>query len=807
MRKLSLVTGLIFLLWVQVLPQSSYDDYVFFTDSPTPISYDPSWGFVNPPSYLERVGEKFPVDTVHVFRGQNSLKLHWISKPGGDWGFAVAEVGWPGHDVYLRDTLSFWVYSEDSIRSEHLPLIYLEDLSNRKTGRVSLSYYHGDIPDSQWVQIKVPLDTFYSIAGDVDLTKIKTIFYGQDMDDTIEHTMYIDEIRMYIGSQRDTTPPNPPEELTAKGYDKHVDIFWAPNTEEDVSFYNIYRSLTGSYYTLVGSVDKEFTIFSDYVGRQNQQVYYKITAVDRNYNESDFSDVVEASTVALSDEELLTMVQEATFRYFWDFAHPVSGMAYERIPGSKVVTIGGTGFGIMAILVGIERGFITREEGAQRVLKILNFLENADRFHGAFPHWMNGETGKVVPFSQYDNGGDLVETSYLMQGLLTARQYFNLDNDTEVQIRNKITTLWEEVEWDWYRRTETSNYLYWHWSPNYEWAMNMPIVGPNECMITYLLAIASPTHPIPASMYYDGWASSPDYYNGNTYYGYTLWVGRNTGGPLFFTHYSFLGFDPRYKKDSFANYFKNNRNQTFINRAYCIENPEGHTGYGENCWGLTACDDPLVGYLAHEPIPEKDNGTIAPTAALSSFPYTPGESMEALKYFYNELGDGLWGVCGFKDAFNLDLNWYAGSYLAIDQGPIIVMIENYRTQLLWNYFMSNPEISSMLEAIGFVPDSTDYVNEEFTYAAEFELIGNFPNPFNSVTKIKFNLPDKGLVSLTIYNYLGEKIYSLFKECGKGYGEIVWDGKDSTGNVVPSGIYFYVVEFDGMLNSGKMVILK
>ncbi len=787
------------------------EDYVFFDDSPTETSYDPSWGYVNSPSILERVGEKFPVSSEIYFQGENSLKLHWTSKSGGDWGMAIAEVGWPGHDISVKDTLSFWVYSETEIVSDNLPLIYLEDLSNNKTPKVNLSAFSINVPVSQWIKIKVPIEIFVNNPGSTDLTKIKTIFYGQDLPDDIDHTMYIDEVRMYAGGSADTIPPLAPTGLITEGFYKHVDLAWTPNEEEDLDGYNIYRSEDGSAYIKTASLNDDLTKYTDFIGESDVTVDYKLTAIDKNYNESEYSISSSTSTQDMTDDEILTMVQQATFRYFWDNAHPVSGLARERSPGGKnTVTSGGSGFGIMAVLVGIEREFITREQGSERILLNLNFLKNADRFHGAWSHWLNGETGTAIPFSQYDDGGDLVETAFLVQGILTARQYFNQDNQTENQIRDLATELWESVEWDWYRRTESSNFLYWHWSPNHNWTMNFQLQGPNETMITYLLGIASPTHPIPASMWEDGWASSVNYENGKEFYGYPLWVGWDYGGPLFFSHYSFIGFDPRGIKDSHCNYFLNNKNQTLINRAWCIDNPGEYEGYGENCWGLTASDDPF-GYSAHEPTLARDNGTITPTAALSSFPYTPEESMNALKYFYNELGEDLWGIFGFKDAFNLSQNWFAGSYIAIDQGPIIDMIENYRSGLLWNNFMANPEIQPVLDAIGFVTDTTTAIESDedvFESSENFRLKGNYPNPFNPKTTIQFFLSSPQKIKLEIYNLCGREIFETKMSSSKiGVNRIDWNGKNLNGDSVSGGVYFYKIITEEQFDVGKMLLLK
>lgn len=400
----------------------------------------------------------------------------------------------------------------------------------------------------------------------------------------------------------------------------------------------------------------------------------------------------------ITDDELLTLVQRQHFKYFWDFGHPTSGLARERNTSGDLVTSGGSGFGVMAIVTGIHRNFITRAEGLARMQKIVNFLKTkAKRFHGAFPHWLDGNTGAVIPFSTKDNGADLVETSYLMQGLLTARQYFNGGDAAETTLRADINTLWNEVEWSWFRKNN-ENVLYWHWSENYAWDMNLPIRGWNECLITYALAASSTTYTIPKEVYDQGFASNGNMKNGQTYYGIQLPLGPPYGGPLFFAQYSFQGINPNSLTDAYADYWIQNKNHTLINYNHCVSNVHGYYGYSDSCWGLTASDD-INGYKAHDPV--NDNGVISPTAALSSFPYTPVESMKALKFFYYVLGDKIWKEYGFVDAFSLHHVWFANSFLAIDQGPIITMIENHRSGLLWNLFMSCPEVKAGMRKIGF----------------------------------------------------------------------------------------------------------
>jgi hypothetical protein len=403
----------------------------------------------------------------------------------------------------------------------------------------------------------------------------------------------------------------------------------------------------------------------------------------------------------LGDSALLDLTERQTFRYFWDFAHPVSGMARERSnhtfnTGDEVVTTGGTGFGIMAIIAATDRKYIARDTAARLLLKMVNFLLKANSYHGAFPHWMDGATGKTIPFGRKDDGADLVETSYLFQGLLCARQYFDGDG-VERSLRERINWMWKDIEWNWFTR-DGQEVLYWHWSPNNGWAMNFPVRGFNECLIMYVLAASGQKYPVTAAVYHRGWVQSDFFKNGKTFYGYKLPLGFDYGGPLFFSQYSFLGLDPRGLKDQYADYWEQNRNHTLINYAYCVDNPKKFKGYGPDCWGLTASDT-YNGYNAHSPT--NDLGTITPTAALSAFPYTPDKSMKALRHFYNDLGDKLWGIYGFADAFNESKDWVAGSYLAIDEGPIVAMIENYRSGLLWRLFMSCPEVQAGLKKLDF----------------------------------------------------------------------------------------------------------
>jgi hypothetical protein len=394
-------------------------------------------------------------------------------------------------------------------------------------------------------------------------------------------------------------------------------------------------------------------------------------------------------------EDLLELVQEKTFKYFWDFADPISGLAREDSSRPNIITMGGSGFGIAALPVAVERGWVSRDDAVNRMKTILSFLEGAQKYHGAFSHWYDN-SGKTIPFSDLDDGGDIVETALLIQGLLIARQYFSENNTKETEIRNRITTLWEGVEWTWY--TQGQNKITWHWSPVNNFDINLDVRGWNESLIVYILAASSPTFPINIDVYKDGWTSNGNIINTGTFYDIYLPLGENFGGPLFFTHYSFIGINPTNLSDQYTNYFDQNRAHSLINYKHCVENPFGYDGYNDVSWGITASAN-YNGYSAHSPT--NDLGVIAPTAALSSFPYTALESKKALEHFYYNLNDNLWGEYGFYDAFSVHYNWYSDKYIAIDQGPILLMIENYRTQLLWNLFMQDQDVINGLTNLGF----------------------------------------------------------------------------------------------------------
>lgn len=705
-----------------------HEQHVLFENSAADGSYFHSEGNVVAPSELELAAGKFPVASDRFVSPPNCLKLRWTSQSGGDWRMTLQRQSRIGADLPLvGDTLALWCYAETEIAEENSPLVSVFDQRGNTLPDARLLAGLGKLPAKRWTRIELPIGQFAGRYLDTserqfDPAKLNRILLTQGLDDGQDHVLYIDDVRLVQAGANDDQPPAPPGNLTAEGAERHIDLAWDASPDADVVSYRIYRSADRKEFEPLGTQPGYMPRFVDFVGGPGKEFTYKVSAIDCENNESPPSEIAAAKTRSFTDDELLDMVQRGCFRYYWEAANPESGLALEVLPGDDdLIALGGSGFGIIAQVVATERGFIARDESAARLLKIVRFLDKADRFHGAWPHFLHGDTGKVWPlFGKYDNGGDLVETAFLIQGLLTARQYFDRDTAEERELQETITRMWREVEWDWYRKTADGDVLYWHWSPDHAWHISHPLVGWNETMIAYLLAIASPTHAAPASLYHTGWAGqSPlavdyrqgwsrtthgDHYtNGNTYYGHKLDVGCGTGGDLFFAQFSYLGFDPRNKRDKYANYFQNNRQLALINRAYCVDNPRGYKGYGPDCWGLSAG----IRNGGGKPQPRSDNGTICTSAAIGCMPYTPEESMAVLRHLYRDLGDKVWGVYGFHDGFNETENWFDECYMGLNQAQIVVGIENHRTGLPWKLFMTNPEIQPMLDAIGFEPDDSD----------------------------------------------------------------------------------------------------
>jgi len=688
--------------------------------------------------------DKIPCST-DAYSGSSSLKFNYSSSENGNWKVKIFRNDWGTADLTGLDTLSFFLYSAEGMPSGALPLLGFIALEKDGTKELasqlfSLVGINEDVPPAEWTRVVLALDEVIGDAANsqLDFSRTKAVVFNQSESDNSSRIFLADDVVAFKSLGEIPVPLD----FTVTGYDSHVDLRWT-NPASNLS-YIISASFDGGA-TFQKRAETTGQSFLDFLPaeQKNKTIIYRIKTKVQGQESAPLEG--EALVRDLTDEELMDMVQRYSFRYFWEGAHQGSGMALERSNGNKrTAASGATGMGLMAMIVAHERDYETKEEIKDRVLMILDFLETCDRHHGAWSHWYNADTKKTQRFSPNDDGGDLVETSFVVEGLIALKNYFTEDDAKSVQIREKADMLWKGVEWDWYRNGD-QDVLYWHWSPNVGWAMNMQIRGWNEALVTYIMAAASPDHGIPSEVYTKGWTRKGNMFNRRSYYDYDIYLSPDWGGPLFWLHYSHLGVDPYGLTDDHISYWEEYVNTAMIHNEYGKENPKDFKNYSEHNWGLTASDDPEVGYTAHQPW-NNDNGTVSPTAALASMPYTPDQSMKALKYFYRERGFELFGPYGPYDAFNDRLDWVQEGYIGIDQGPIVVMIENHRTRLLWDLVKKDMDVQSGLEKLGFWYDP----NVATPKREVREFFSLYPNPGDgnfSLTLPAFESGQKGNLKL------------------------------------------------------------
>jgi len=776
---------LVFLLLFAVAGQSQ--EVFFFTEGTNNTFYDQgvvdksnlgesTFEFTYPPG-LPQYNDKVPCSTT-AYKGSTSLKFNYTSAENGNWRVTIYRSGWSTADISGLDSLAFYVFSENEFSASAMPLLGFRAVNQSGSGDVnsqlfSLENYNENIPANEWIKVKFPLSVLFtdSESSDLDFTKVKGIIFNQSESNGTSRLILIDEISAYKSMAEIPAVEN----LTATGYDSHAELSW-DSPVEDLA-YRIYASFDSeANFELRAETSENF--YLDFVPQnaRNSTVTYRVATLFQGME----SEAVETSAEIrdFSDGELLEMVQRYSFHYFWEGAHQATGMALERSNGNgRTAASGATGMGLMAMIVAHEREYKPQEEIKDRILKILEFLENCERHHGAWSHWYNADTYQTQPFTEDDDGGDIVETSYVAAGLIALKNHFTGTDEKSVQIRETADALWKEIDWDWYRNGQ--NVLFWHWSPNINFQKNMKVTGWNECLVTYVMAASSPTHEIPKVVYDQGWAGNGAMVNPRTFYGHEIRLSPDWGGPLFWIHYSHLGINPHGLSDKYADYWQEHVNTAKIHHAYAVENPGGHTNYSDKNWGLTASDDPY-GYTAHQPM-HNDNGTISPTAALSSMPYTPEETMKALKYFYRERGTDLFGKYGFYDAFNDNFNWVAESYLGIDQGPIVVMLENHRTGLLWNAVMKDSDVQAGLDKLGFEYKDPTSVNS----ILDNNQINVYPNPAKDYFYISLNSTfQKKKITVRITGLDGKPIFTK---------EFAWPAKEFKVDCSGIGSGFYIVE--------------
>jgi len=410
-------------------------------------------------------------------------------------------------------------------------------------------------------------------------------------------------------------------------------------------------------------------------------------------------------------------LEKRTFSFFWDSANPANGLIPDRYPGPSWSSIAGVGFALTAYPIGVERGYVTRDAARDRALATLRFFAAETEKHGFFYHFLDMKDGERRNHSEVST----VDTALLLAGVLMCESYFDGKDAREREIRRLAEKIYRRVDWTWAEPFSAG--LVMGWTPESGF-IHATWDGYDEAMLVYILALGSPTHAVnPAA--WKAWTSTYDKHWG-TQYGET----DLSFGPLFGHQYSHVWVDFRAIQDAYMrsrglDYFENSRRATYVQQRYAIENPMHWQGYGPNIWGLTACEGPGRGSQIYDGQPRRfygyaargvgldgslDDGTIAPTAAIGSLPFAPEIVIPATLEMYKRYGGSIYSTYGFRDSFNPSYQrgaqasksgWVDEHYLAIDQGPILAMIENYRSELVWRIMRHNDYIRRGLERAGF----------------------------------------------------------------------------------------------------------
>ncbi|MBN1826012.1 MAG: T9SS type A sorting domain-containing protein [Candidatus Eisenbacteria bacterium] len=511
---------------------------------------------------------------------------------------------------------------------------------------------------------------------------------------------------------------------------------------------------------------------------------------------------VAAADAQITDEALLDSLQRTAFDFFWNEANPTTGLIRDRSASWSPCSIASTGFGLTAICIGIEHGWITREQGRERILAALRTFWNAPQgsgssgfagYKGLFYHFLTMDTAERT----WDCELSTIDTALLFAGIFDAKEYFDGTDSLDVEVRSLADSITTRAEWDW---IHSGWGIRMGWKPDTGFSGYGDWIGYNEAMILYIIALGSPTHPVPAY----SWTAWTSGYDWRTNYGYTY----VEFPPLFGHQYSHCWIDFRCIQDAYMqskgiDYFENSRRATLAQRAYCIDNPGNHIGYSDSLWGITAGDGPF-GYTARGAPPgQNDDGTITPSATVSSLPFAPEVVMAATRNMYNAYGSQLWMEYGFRDGFNLNYAWWGPDVIGISEGPILLMIENYLNGSVWSRFTQNDDIRAGLEAAGFTGCfvAVDGPAEEESPTAL--LAGNRPNPFRGETTIWFRMPERGSARLTVYNVAGREVARLFDgERSAGFHQIEWNGAG-----LPSGVYYYRLQTETETFIKRCVLLR
>lgn len=696
----------------------TYPD-VLFANSVLPNSYSGSKVEYSGASWIMNVKGNLPVSDSIFFTPKNSLVLKYLSAEKGQW---TADIFYS--DSYLPEknsVLIFKLYVQSSTSLAELPAVELIHADSSYTRSVQLANYVDSYQENMWLSVEIPLGEIGFVE---EGARIMGVRFSQVGRDGKNHQLYLDQIEVLPRK----TPQN---RLTGaaviqdvKAYERHVDISWRLPLTPSLRYIKIYRSEDNKNFQPVAIRPIFSNRYSDVVPETGKEYYYKIAWVDYQYRESPFSNVEKAQTKVLTDAELLDMVHQANIQYFADGAEFNSGMQLLK-PATKsaIVSPALTGVAIMASISGVEQKVFTREQFTARIQKIIRFLRGAEARYGAFPALMDGRSGEGVYSKEKGFSVDLNGTSLLIQGLLTAKQYLNENNAVETEVREKIDDIWNAVQWDHFTK-EGDAYLYTNWSEKYGFENALPLLG-RDALTTYLLALASPNHNIELGSYdnalnrfYKVDSSIVDEIEelslppvdtsmesldlaatlkpavqlvdttqletagGNTYYGLSLDV-ANVDESLSKLLSSFLVFDPRGKRDQFANYYHELQNHVLIQLRRSLE---------KSALPISLSRGLIV----------NSKGLVSPSSIVAAYPINPEFAMKNLANTYRQYPELFWDEYGFR-TINLLENKESPQWQGIRYGISAVMIENGKSNLIWDLFSRDEDIKRVVSVL-FTPD-------------------------------------------------------------------------------------------------------
>ncbi len=751
---------------------------------------DASFGFADGGDELRLVnGAKMPVEAGHAYSGATSGLLQF-RHAGGVWELFIAREKWEPVDLSELDSLVLFVNGSEALPGAELPRLGLESANgNNKTPLVNLQDYLDelDADTTTWQRVSVPLSAFEPY-GAFDLAQVKTVRFANGGANPATRILWIDYTHA-VGEAGDVTPAAPPSGLVTRAGDRSVLLHWDQNTEANLAGYRVYRALSSSGPFEPASDLLSNNHFADAEVENGQTYHYLVRAVNNVDLESADSQTISATPAELDDEAFLDFVMQTAFDYFWYEANPENGLVRDRSRPGSAASVAAVGFGLSALTVGIDHGWITRAEGVERVLTTLRTFWNGPQgpeasgvigYKGFFYHFLNMETATRSGTTELST----IDTALLLGGVLHVGEYFDRQAPEEAEVRALADSLYNRVDWTWAQVRPPA--ISHGWKPESGF-IPFDYRGYNEAMLLYLLALGSPTHGVAP----EAWQAYTGPYNDKwqTHYGYTFLIFP----PLFGHQYSHVWIDFRGIRDAFMrgkgiDYFENSRRATLAQQAYAVANPNRRAGYGADMWGFTASDGP-DGYRARgAPPAQNDDGTLTPTAPGGSYAFTPEASLNVLRAMYDAYRSELWGPYGFRDAFNPGRNWFASDYLGIDQGPILLMIENGRTGRVWEVFARNESIRRGLGRAGFTP-AVIVPSEDFEAPPNQTMFdGAFPNPFSGTVEIRYTLSEPGDVTVKLYDALGREVAALVDGLEPaGSHTVAFDA-----SALPGGVYYCVL---------------